>query len=82
MPTERLSLDAAAARLGVSVHTIRRRIRAGTLPTEQEPVRGGFRYVIILDSQPDQADACPPEPALITPTSELLTQVSRCILID
>lgn len=46
---ERLTIDEAAARLGVSVSTVRRRIRDGILTVEREETAQGFRYYVILE---------------------------------
>ena len=56
--TERLTIDQAAHRLGVSARTIRRRIRDGTLPADQEPTAQGFRYWVLIE--PDQTGDQPP----------------------
>jgi len=73
---ERLSLDAAATRLGMSVHTLRRRVRAGELRAEREPVRGGFRYVVILDAHPRPDDRASEPPPTMAITDAVLTQIT------
>jgi hypothetical protein len=45
----RLSIEDAAAALGVSVSTVRRRIRAGRLAVEREATPQGFRYWVTLE---------------------------------
>ncbi len=47
---ERLPLAVAAARLGVSVPTLRRRIKAGVVRAEKEKTAGGVRLVVLLDA--------------------------------
>ena len=53
---DRLTIDEAARRLGVSVSTIRRQIRAGWLRVEREQTPQGFRYVVLLEAAPDHHD--------------------------
>ena len=48
----------AAALLGVSEDTVRRRMKAGALPARQDPTRSGFRWLVEL---PDPAPASPPQ---------------------
>ena len=49
----RLTIDQAAHRLGVSTSTIRRHIRAGTLRVERAPTPQGFRWVVLVDDEPE-----------------------------
>ena len=46
--SERLTINAAATRLGVSPDTIRRRLRAGELAGEREPTPQGYRWVVLF----------------------------------
>ena len=49
----RLTIDQAAHRLGVSTSTIRRHIRAGTLRVERAPTPQGFRWVVLVEDEPE-----------------------------
>jgi hypothetical protein len=51
----RLSIDEAARELGLSVSSVRRRIRTGALKTEQATTAQGFRYVVVLEDTPEHA---------------------------
>ena len=65
---ERLTLDEAAHRLGVSARTVRRRIKAGTLAADLEPTPQGYRYWVLLDeaaTQPTSQPSAEPESALL-----------------
>lgn len=78
MALQRLSIEDAATRLGVSVSTLRRRIRAGALTVERSPTPQGYRYAVLLPdpeaAAPPGEDAAPPPPA--TPgMADLLAQV-------
>jgi hypothetical protein len=42
----RLTIKEAAAALGISQQTVRRRIHAGKLPTQREQAVGGFTYKV------------------------------------
>ena len=60
----RLSIQEASHRLGVTEHTIRRRLRKGELQGEQVPRPQGFTWVVIvddnnLDDRPTQVDVQP-----------------------
>ncbi len=44
----RHSIEDAAHRLGLSVSTLRRRIRAGSLAVEREETPQGYRYVVLV----------------------------------
>lgn len=66
----RASIPEAAARLGVSVDTVRRRVRSGRLPATRD-ARG--RYVVEL---PDGSPA-PPPPAHAGDVDALLAEVRR-----
>jgi len=60
---ERLTIKAAAARLGVSTDTIRRRIKAGTLTGERESTPQGHRWVVALPvtlEPPPAPESVPP----------------------
>jgi len=46
--TERVTISTAAARLGVSTDTIRRRIKAGDLTGERVPTPQGHRWVVLF----------------------------------
>lgn len=50
MSEERLTLEEASHRLGVSLHTVRRRVRSGSLRGIQEPTQSGFRWLVVLDA--------------------------------
>ena len=55
--TERVSIKEAAERLGVSVDTVRRRLKAGDLEGTQEPHgKSGYRWLVHL---PDDAPGMP-----------------------
>ena len=47
---DRVSLQEAARRLGVSVRTVQRRIQAGELQADHVATRRGQRVVVVLDS--------------------------------
>jgi excisionase family DNA binding protein len=51
-----VGIKAAAERLGVSQDTIRRRIKAGELEGQQEPMGSGFRWLVEV---PEEAQASP-----------------------
>jgi excisionase family DNA binding protein len=53
------SVQEAAARLGLSEKTIRRRIKAGTLSAFQRPTSQGFEWRVQLDSVSDHLDGQP-----------------------
>jgi hypothetical protein len=59
MSEDRLSMKDAAERLGVSVDTIRRRLKKGDLVGEKEPTPQGFEWRIILP--PKESDATEPQ---------------------
>ena len=48
---DRVSLQEAARRLGVSVRTVQRRIQAGELQADHVATRRGQRVVVVLDSE-------------------------------
>ena len=73
--TERLSLDAAAHRLGVSVRTLRRRIHRGELVAEREETAQGFRYWITLDTEGAAASQQVHEPPGQVPDSALVEEL-------
>jgi hypothetical protein len=57
MPQEPLSIGAAAARLGISPTTLRRRIKSGEVAVETWPGRrGGTAYRVLVDT-PDRLSA-------------------------
>jgi excisionase family DNA binding protein len=47
---ERVSLQEAAHRLGVSVRTLQRRIRTGEIAAERIPTPRGYRVIVLLDA--------------------------------
>ena len=50
----RLSIQEASHKLGVTEHTIRRRLHKGDLQGEQVPRPQGFTWVVIVDdNDPD-----------------------------
>lgn len=55
MVDERLSIDEAAAHLGLSAATVRRRVKAGTLRSLKESTDSGFRYVVLIDRELEHA---------------------------
>ena len=62
----RLSIQEASHKLGVTEHTIRRRLHKGDLRGEQVPRPQGFTWVVIVDDndphdQPTQIDSPQPE---------------------
>ena len=73
--TERLSLDAAAHRLGVSVRTLRRRIHRGEVQAEREETAQGFRYWITLDTDPPPASQQTREPPGQAPDAPLVEEL-------
>src|SRR5919199_3903166 len=50
-PDHSLSIDEAAARLGVSPVTIRRRIKTGEIGAIKRPTAYGFEWRILLDGE-------------------------------
>lgn len=48
-----LSISQAAARLGISEKTIRRRVEQGVIEGRRETSAGGYRWVITLPDLPD-----------------------------
>lgn len=69
----RVSIDEAAIALGLSVSSVRRRIRAGTLTVEREATAAGFRYAVILPDEAEplvaSADYAPPSQPPSQPAS-------------
>jgi hypothetical protein len=65
----RVSIDEAASALGLSVSSVRRRIKAGSLTVERETTPAGFRYAVIL---PDETSSPAPStdyaPPMQTPS--------------
>jgi len=59
--SERLTVAAAARRLGVSESTVRRRVGAGSLRHLRERAGGRSRIWVILDSAPAASTASPAE---------------------
>lgn len=55
----RLPVDLAARELGLSVATVKRRLKRGTLRGEQESTPSGFRWLVLVD------DAAPPAAAAV-----------------
>ena len=63
---ERLSVEDAARRLGISVSTVRRRIRDGMLTVEQEATPQGFRYWVLFTGESSGTSAAAaPESATV-----------------
>jgi hypothetical protein len=54
---KRLSIEDAAHELGLSISTLRRRIRAGSLAVEREQTPQGYRYVVLVSDEPDGSSA-------------------------
>lgn len=46
---QRLPVDQAAVTLGLSVATVKRRLKRGTLRGEQESTPSGFKWVVLVD---------------------------------
>lgn len=46
---QRLPVDQAAVSLGLSVATVKRRLKKGTLRGEQEATPSGFKWVVLVD---------------------------------
>ena len=46
---QRLPVDQAAVALGLSVATVKRRLKRGDLRGEQEPTPSGFRWLVVVD---------------------------------
>ncbi|SRR5579884_3871073 len=73
-----VSLLEAAARLGLSVDTVRRRVKAGMLPARKVPTRYGPAWRVLLIGPLQQAAARPPAPATSdVSTVEALRLVER-----
>ncbi len=53
MASQQFTLEEAAERLGCSVATVRRRIKAGSLQAERIRHAGGFTYLVHLDAAPE-----------------------------
>jgi hypothetical protein len=71
-----VGIDEAAATLGESVATVRRRVKADTLTATRVATPAGYRYLITLpDGAPDQPPDQPPSQAT-TQNPELTTQVT------
>jgi len=70
---ERVSIDLAAQRLGVSVSTVRRRIRDGTLEVEREQTAQGFKYHILL---PDTNGEVPETEVSAAPAPDLSAKLA------
>ncbi len=71
----RLSIDEAAIALGLSVSSVRRRVKAGSLQVERETTPAGFRYVVVLPDEPpsqppSQAPSTDDAPRSQTPSQE------------
>jgi excisionase family DNA binding protein len=64
---ERLSIKDAAERLGVSVDTIRRRMKKGELVGEKEPTPQGYEWRIVLPVDESSATE-PPEELVASPS--------------
>lgn len=56
----KLTIADYALEMGLSVATVRRMIKRHELVVEEEPVRGGFRYLVLVD--PVQLHEAPEEP--------------------
>ena len=61
---EYVKLTDAAARLGLSVHTLRRRIKRGELDAVQMPTRTGSGWYIWFDGPQPEAVSEPEEPSI------------------
>lgn len=48
-----VGIKEAAERLGVSQDTIRRRIKAGEIPAQQEPMGSGYRWLVEVPDDPE-----------------------------
>jgi DNA-binding Lrp family transcriptional regulator len=73
-----VSLLEAAARLGLSVDTVRRRVKAGMLPARKVPTRYGPAWRVLLIGPLQQAAERPPAPATSdVSTVEALRLVER-----
>jgi hypothetical protein len=61
--TQRVPIPEAARRLGVSIPTVKRRLKRGELAGVQEPTRGGFKWFIDLEpvESPEPPGEPPPE---------------------
>lgn len=70
---DRVSLQQAARRLGVSVRTVQRRIQAGELQAEHVATSRGQRVVVLLDLAPVESEPAVTEGDTESPT--LLTEV-------
>ena len=74
---ERITIDQAAHQLGVSARTVRRRIRDGTLPAEQEPTAQGFRYWVLFEPVQTDGQSSPDSgTASGEPSVQLLDQLA------
>src|SRR5690242_12052907 len=71
--TERLTISQAAVHLGLSPQTVRRRIRAGTLPAEKASTPHGSTWFVLLTDEPlNPPRVTPPDGA-----SHVLTNASQ-----
>lgn len=57
-----MSIPQAAAHLGVSVKTVRRKLAAGQIKGEKRPTPQGYEWVIHLDQPSGNPGALPPPP--------------------
>ncbi len=64
--TDRVSIIEAAERLGVSVDTIRRRMKKGELVGEKEPTPQGYEWRIILPREESDVTEPQGEPASVS----------------
>jgi hypothetical protein len=60
--TTRLAIPEAARVLGVSIPTVKRRLKSGALAGEQEPTPSGFRWVVLLEPPESPAESPPAAP--------------------
>jgi hypothetical protein len=70
-----VSLQEAAVRFGLSVDTVRRRVKQGTLESRTAPSRYGPAWQVRMDQLPEPASG--PAPASAPPTVELLRMVEQ-----
>ena len=72
---DRVTLQQAAARLGLSARTIRRRIRSGRMLAELVPGPRGPQYLLLLSI--DERTPAATEPIMLTPADDARTSTGE-----
>lgn len=73
--TERVTVAEATARLGISQHAVRQRIRRGTLPSERDP---DGRVYVYLSTEPS-GGASPGYPELVEELRQRVESLERTV---